>query len=264
MALHFLADDADAAVSRPGADADLTLMTALADAQSGDVVTLRGAEAHHAVVVRRVRVGEEVTLGDGRGVWLTGVVEAPLAPKQLSVRIRDRRDVPASTPRLVLVQALAKGDRDELAIQAATELGVDEIVPWQASRSVSRWSAEKVAKGVARWSAIVREAAKQAHRAWVPAVCPPATTAQLAQRADARLVVLEPTATDALTTIDLARGDERDLFLIVGPEGGIAPDELDALAAAGAQVVRLGETVLRTSTAGPAALAVLNDRLGRW
>lgn len=264
MALHFLADDADTAVSRPGADADLTLSAALADAHPDDVVTVRGAEAHHAVVVRRVRAGEEVTLGDGRGVWLTGIVEAPLAPKQLSVRIRDRRDVPASTPRLVLVQALAKGDRDELAIQAATELGVDEIVPWQASRSVSRWSAEKAAKGVARWSTIVREAAKQAHRAWVPAVGLPATTAQLAQRADARLVVLEPSATDALTTIDVTAGDERELVLIVGPEGGIAPDELDALAAAGAQVVRLGETVLRTSTAGPAALAVLNARLGRW
>ncbi len=264
MALHFLADDADTAVSRPGADADLTLTAALADAHPDDVVTVRGAEAHHAVVVRRVRVGEEVTLGDGRGVWLTGIVEAPLAPKQLSVRIRDRRDVPASTPRLVLVQALAKGDRDELAIQAATELGVDEVVPWQASRSVSRWSAETAAKGVARWSTIVREAAKQAHRAWVPTVGLPATTAQLAQRADARLVVLEPSATDALTTIDVTPGDERELVLIVGPEGGIAPDELDALAAAGAQVVRLGETVLRTSTAGPAALAVLNARLGRW
>lgn len=265
MALHFLADDADTAVSRPGADADLTLTAALADAHPDDVVTVRGAEAHHAVVVRRVRVGEEVTLGDGRGVWLTGIVEAPLAPKQLSVRIRDRRDVPASTPRLVLVQALAKGDRDELAIQAATELGVDEVVPWQASRSVSRWSGSKIDKGVARWRAIVREAGKQAHRAWLPEVGAPVTTKELAARAAAaRMLVLEPTASVALSSVDVESAHGRDIVLIVGPEGGIAPAELDQLAAAGATLVRLGDTVLRTSTAGPAALAVLNARLGRW
>ncbi|MCT9820165.1 16S rRNA (uracil(1498)-N(3))-methyltransferase [Microbacterium sp. W1N] len=242
MALHFVVDD-------------------LADA--GESVVLTGAEAHHAVAVRRVRVGEEVTVGDGRGLWLTGVVAEPPAPKQLTVRITARRQVPAPTPRLVLVQALAKGDRDELAIQAATELGVDEIVPWQAARSVSRWDAAKAAKGVARWQSIVREAAKQAHRAWVPAVTAPVTTAQLAGRcADADVLLLEPTASDPLSRLPLATG--RDIVLVVGPEGGIAPEELTALGAAGARAVRLGDTVLRTSTAGPAALAVVSAGLGRW
>lgn len=243
MALHFLLDDP-------------------VSAQPGDEVVLSGAEAHHAATVRRVRVGEVITLGDGAGAWLTGECVS-VAPREVVVRIGSRRDVPRPGPRLVLVQALAKGDRDELAVQAATELGADEIVPWQASRSVSRWDAAKAEKGRARWTSIVREAAKQAHRAWMPEVAPLATTAQLAARAAAsRIVVLEPTATGRLTDVDLSGVDE--ILLVVGPEGGIASDELDALETAGALLARLGDTVLRTSTAGPAALSVLSVSLGRW
>lgn len=245
MALHFLLD-------------------APAAAGPGDTVTLTGTEAHHAAAVRRVRVGEEVTLGDGRGAWLTGRV-ASVAPREVVVGIDGRVDAAAPSPRVVLVQALAKGDRDELAVQAATELGVDEIVPWQASRSVSRWDAAKAAKGRARWATIAREAAKQAHRAWLPEVVELNTTSSLVRRAAASIVlVLEPTADDALSALVLDPEDARDVMLVVGPEGGIAPEELDALVAGGARLVRLGETVLRTSTAGPAAIAVVSTRLGRW
>jgi 16S rRNA (uracil1498-N3)-methyltransferase len=234
------------------------------DAAPGDAVTLGGAEAHHASTVRRVRVGEEVTVGDGRGAWLTGTVES-VAPREVVVRIAERTDAAAPNPRVVLVQALAKGDRDELAVQAATELGVDEIVPWQAARSVSRWDAAKAAKGRARWATIVREAAKQAHRAWLPEVAELTSTAQLVERAAAsHVLVLEPTAGLRLSALTVDAGDARDIVLVVGPEGGIAPEELDALSAAGARLVRLGETVLRTSTAGPAALAVVSTALGRW
>jgi 16S rRNA (uracil1498-N3)-methyltransferase len=234
------------------------------DAVPGETVTLSGTEAHHAAAVRRVRVGEEVTVGDGRGAWLTGSVES-VAPREVVVRIGGRTDAAPPRPRIVLVQALAKGDRDELAVQAATELGVDEIVPWQAARSVSRWDAAKAAKGRARWATIVREAAKQAHRAWVPEVAELTTTAALARRAAASVVlILEPTASERLSALSVDPGDDRDIVLVVGPEGGIAPEELDALAAAGARLVRLGETVLRTSTAGPAALAVVSTALGRW
>jgi 16S rRNA (uracil1498-N3)-methyltransferase len=161
-----------------------------------------------------------------------------------------------------LAQALAKGDRDELAVQAATELGVDGVIPWTAARSISRWEGAKIAKGRDRWSAVVREASKQSLRAWIPDVLDLVTTKQLVRLAEtARMLVLEPTA--ELTLGDLET-DDRDLILVVGPEGGISPQELDALAAAGASVVRLGDEVLRTSTAGPAALAVLNVKLGRW
>lgn len=242
MALHFLVEQAGACAV-------------------GELVTLTGAEAKHAAVVRRLRVGEEVTVGDGRGVWLSGVAEE-VSPTRVDVRVAERIEHPPATPRVVLVQALAKGDRDELAVQAACELGVDEIVPWQAGRSVSRWEGPKAAKGRERWASIVREAAKQAHRAWVPEVAPVETTAQLAARAASqRVLLLDPTAQMRLSML---QPDARDLVLVVGPEGGISPEELARLEAAGAERVLLGDTVLRTSTAGPAAIAVLSAALGRW
>ena len=268
MPLHFLLDETSAAtLDRHAADlresAEVALRRGAADAAPGDAIVLSGAEAHHAAVVRRLRIGEEVTIGDGRGVWLSGTVES-VAPKQVVVRITTRDEVPPPSPRVVLVQALAKGDRDELAVQAATELGVDEIVPWQAARSISRWDSAKAQKGRARWAAIVREAGKQAHRTWLPEVSPLETTADLARRAAAsRLLILEPTADAAITALRFG-ADGGDIVLVVGPEGGIAPEELEALGAAGATHVRLGDTVLRTSTAGPAALAVVSAALGRW
>ncbi|SDQ08657.1 16S rRNA (uracil(1498)-N(3))-methyltransferase [Microbacterium sp. cf332] len=242
MALHFLVNDA-------------------LDARPGGVVELTGAEAHHAAGVRRVRAGETVTVGDGAGVWLEGTVAAA-DPKLVRIDVLSRRHEPAPARRVTLIQALAKGDRDELAVQACTELGVDRIVPWQAERSVSRWSGPKLDRGVQRWATIAREAAKQAHRAWVPGVDAPVSTADLVARCAAeRVLVLEPTATARLSTTDLGDGD---VALVVGPEGGISSAELDALRSAGATTVRLGDTVLRTSTAGPAALGVVNVALGRW
>ncbi|WP_350352151.1 16S rRNA (uracil(1498)-N(3))-methyltransferase [Microbacterium sp. A8/3-1] len=237
------------------------LVASSTDARVGDVVSLTGAEAKHAAAVRRLRVGEAVTVGDGSGVWLAGVAEE-VSPSLVDVRIEERIEHPAPSPRIVLVQALAKGDRDELAVQAACELGVDEVVPWQAGRSVSRWEGPKAAKGRERWATIVREAAKQAHRAWVPEVAAPVTTKQLAARASTdRVLLLDPTASVRLSAI---QPDGRDLVLVVGPEGGISDEELALLTDAGAERVLLGDTVLRTSTAGPAAIAVLSVALGRW
>lgn len=242
MALHFLVESSS-------------------DARVGETVALTGSEAKHAAVVRRIRVGEAVTVGDGRGVWLSGTV-AEVSSSRVDILISARDVVPAPERRLALVQALAKGDRDELAVQASCELGIDEIVPWQAARSVSRWEGPKAAKGRERWATIVREAAKQAHRRWVPEVAPVISTRQLIEDfSSRRILVLDPAAAVRLSTID---DDGRDLVLVVGPEGGISEDELDRLRAAGAEPVRLGDTVLRTSTAGPAAIAVLSSRLGRW
>lgn len=242
MALHFLVESSS-------------------DAVIGGVVSLTGTEAKHAAVVRRLRVGESVTVGDGAGVWLEGTAEE-VSPSRVDVRIVSRRLEDPPQPRIVLVQALAKGDRDELAVQAACELGVDEIVPWQAARSVSRWEGAKASKGRERWATIVREAAKQAHRAWVPQVSEMMTTPQLARRAaEGRMLLLDPTATDRLSRIEV---DDRELILVVGPEGGISDEELARLSDAGAECMLLGDTILRTSTAGPAAIAVLSAALGRW
>ncbi|MFF1632981.1 16S rRNA (uracil(1498)-N(3))-methyltransferase [Leifsonia sp. NPDC058248] len=227
----------------------------------GARLSITGAEAKHAATVNRTRPGQTVMIGNGRGLVATGeVIDATAAELTIDVETVLRVDRPQ--PSITLVQALAKGDRDELAIQASTELGVDRVVPWAASRSVSRWEGAKVAKGRERWSAIVREAAKQSIRAWVPEVGELASTKQVAALgADSRVLVLEPDASTPLTALV---PDARPIVLVVGPEGGIAPAELEALTAGGAELVRLGETVLRTSTAGPAALAVLNGALGRW
>jgi 16S rRNA (uracil1498-N3)-methyltransferase len=165
-----------------------------------------------------------------------------------------------------VVQGIAKGDRGELAVQAMTEIGVDEIVPWAASRSVAQWRGERGAKSRDRWAATAREAAKQARRPWLPLVGgdPDCSTKQVAARLSdvAAAFVLHEAATVRLTTADLPGSGE--IVLVVGPEGGISDAELDVFADAGAVAVRLGDSVLRTSTAGGAALSVLSARLGRW
>lgn len=239
----------------------LYLREDLENAEPGALVRLEGAEARHAVTVTRLRVGETVSVGNGRGLVVSGAVVAASA-RELVVEAQDTRREPKPAPGIRLAQALAKGGRDELAVQAATELGVDAITPWAASRSVSRWEGAKIERGRERWASIVREACKQSIRAWLPEVGGLESTEDLARRAATqRVLVLEPDADVALSGI---RPDARELVLVVGPEGGVSEKELDALVAAGAEPVRLGRTVLRTSTAGPAALAVLNVSLGRW
>lgn len=241
--------------------ASLYLREDLDDVEVGARLSLSGAEAKHAATVNRTRPGESVLIGNGRGLVASGEVLVS-TNTELTIDVESVSRVERATPGITLVQALAKGDRDELAIQAATELGVDAVVPWAASRSVSRWKGAKVAKGRERWAAIVREASKQSIRAWTPEVGELASTKQVAAlAADARVLVLEPDAEAPLTGVE---PDGRDLVLVVGPEGGIAPQELAAFRDAGAELVRLGSTVLRTSTAGPAALAVLNASLRRW
>jgi len=230
-----------------------------ADAELGARVSITGEEARHAVTVARVRIGERIAIGDGSGFVVWGPVVAASAA-ELAIEVDEARHDPQPEPPLWLAQALAKGDRDELAIQAATELGAAGVIPWAAERSVSRWEGVKAGKGRQRWESIVREASKQAIRSRVPEVSALASTDDLA-RLPGRLLVLDPQGDVALTELPL--GQER-ITLVVGPEGGIAPREFDALVDAGAVRIRLGAGVLRTSTAGPAALAVLNARLGRW
>jgi 16S rRNA (uracil1498-N3)-methyltransferase len=227
---------------------------------SGDVIVLDGDEGWHAVRVKRLRPGETVLIGDGRGMLAGCVVEA-LGADRLTARVIDRRVVAAPDPRVVVVQALPKGERAELAVELLTELGADEIVPWAAARSVVRWSAERAAKALTRWRRVATEAAKQSRRAWVPIVAELASTPEVASRAKGALVLHEGAAV-ALTAATLP--ESCDIILVVGPEGGIAADELAAFSAAGAVAVRLGEPVLRTSTAGAAALAAVSVRIGRW
>jgi 16S rRNA (uracil1498-N3)-methyltransferase len=227
--------------------------------------TLDGPEGHHAATVQRLRAGEALLLSDGCGGTATAVVTA-VGRGTLRVEVTSRSYAEPPSPRLVVVQGIAKGDRAELAVQAMTEAGVDEIVPWAAARSVVQWRGDRGARAREKWAATAREAAKQARRAWLPTVAgdPAVSTSAVSRRlAEAGAAfVLHEEATLRLSAVDLPAGG--DIVLVVGPEGGIAATELAAFEAAGARPVRLGETVLRTSTAGVAALAVLCARVGRW
>jgi 16S rRNA (uracil1498-N3)-methyltransferase len=227
----------------------------------GARISVTGAEAKHAVTVSRLAAGETIAVGNGSGFVATGVVVSAAA-SEFQIEVESVAEQQSASPAIWLAQALAKGDRDEHAVQQATELGVDGVIPWSAQRSIVKWEGPKLRKGHERWSAIVREASKQSVRSWIPEVADLASTPVLAAlAAETRMLVLVPGAELALTELQL---DARDVVLVVGPEGGIAPAELSRLEAAGAEAVRLGETVLRTSTAGPAALAVLSAKLGRW
>jgi 16S rRNA (uracil1498-N3)-methyltransferase len=218
----------------------------------GDRIRLGGDEGRHAADVRRLRVGEAIDLSDGAGVVIRGVV-SEVRRGELSVEVRERLDVPAPTPRLTVVQALAKGGRDEQAVESMTEVGVDHVVGWEASRSVAKWTDRTQAK----WTATSRAATKQSRRAWCPEISGPASTVEVAEllRAADLAVVLDEQATEPLS--GLARAGVTNVVIVVGPEGGIDHAELGVLREAGGQVVRLGDTVLRSSTAGVAALAVI-------
>lgn len=239
------------------------LVESLAEVSVGSVVEVTGDEAHHAVAVRRLREGEQVVLTDGLGTSVTGSV-ASTGKRVFAVTVSSVEQEERPAPAFTVVQALPKGDRGELAVEVLTEVGVDVVVPWAASRSVAVWKGERAAKSHAKWQATAREAAKQSRRTWHPTVTPLASTADLAELvADADLaVVLHEDATLPLGSLDVPASGR--VVVVVGPEGGIAPDELAALADAGAQSVRLGAEVLRTSTAGVVAVAALLARTPRW
>ncbi|OEJ96343.1 16S rRNA (uracil(1498)-N(3))-methyltransferase [Streptomyces thermolilacinus] len=236
----------------------------LTAAAPGAVLTLEGPEGRHAVSVRRLRVGEEVVLTDGAGRGAYGTVAAVEGKDRLGVAVTDVRDEPVATPRITVVQALPKGDRGELAVETMTETGVDAVVPWAAARCVTQWKGERGLKALAKWRATAREAGKQSRRLRFPEVADAASTRQVARLlSDADFAaVLHEEGAEPLATAPLPATGE--IVLVVGPEGGVAPDELTAFAEAGAKPYRLGRSVLRTSTAGTAATALLLGRTGRW
>jgi 16S rRNA (uracil1498-N3)-methyltransferase len=231
---------------------------------TGDRIVLAGAEGRHAVSVRRLRIGEDIVLTDGAGTGAYGTVAAVDGKDHLEVAVTALRTEPFPSPRITVVQALPKGDRGELAVETMTETGVDAIVPWAAARCVTQWRAERGAKALAKWRSTAREAAKQSRRLRFPDVDDLMTTRQVAAllaRA-AFAAVLHEEGSEPLASAALPADGE--IVLVVGPEGGVAAEELDAFAAAGAKPYRLGASVLRTSTAGVAATALLLGRTGRW
>jgi 16S rRNA (uracil1498-N3)-methyltransferase len=228
-----------------------------------DALTLSGPEGHHAAVVRRLRRGERADVTDGAGTIAECVVAA-VAKDTVELTVRSVQVVPTPQPRITVVQALPKGERAELAVELMTEVGVDSVIAWSAERSVTRWQGDRGDRALARWRATAREAAKQSRRAWIPEVTGPAALPDLAKlvSAAACAIVLAGDAEASLSGLPLPERGE--IVLIVGPEGGISPPERTALATAGAVEARLGPTVLRTSTAGAVATAILQTRTARW
>jgi 16S rRNA (uracil1498-N3)-methyltransferase len=234
----------------------------LVDSLPGDdLVVLDGDEGRHAARVKRLGLGEHVLVSDGRGAVAECVVAA-VDGDRLQLTVTSRRADPEPDPRLVVIQALPKGDRGELTVEVLTELGADEIVPWAASRSIAQWRDTRGDKALAKWRRTAREASKQSRRTRVPLVSPLATTADVAARlaASAAALVLHEAADEPLAGVPLPSTGE--IALVVGPEGGITDGELALFAAA--IPVRLGSPVLRTSTAGAAGLAAVSLRAGRW
>jgi 16S rRNA (uracil1498-N3)-methyltransferase len=235
--------------------------------ETGELVVVDGDDGFHAATVRRIRVGEELLLSDGAGSVARCVVEETTRGG-LRARVMDRRRVALAQPPVTVVQALPKSERSELAIELATEAGADALLAWQAARCVARWDGARAEKGLRRWRAVARAAAQQSRRAYVPMVDGVLSTAALTARigeatgAGGVVLALHESADDPLT--DLALAQAKSVMLVVGPEGGIASDELAAFVDAGAKAVRLGPTVLRTSTAAAVALGALGVLTPRW
>ena len=244
-------------------------------------ITLTGAEGRHAATVRRLSAGERADVTDGAGTIAECTVTRT-GPGVIELAVLTKRTIPAAEPRIVVVQAIPKGDRGELAVEIMTEVGVDEVIAWQAERSVARWRgdradrgggvgrgdrgdrADRAGKALARWQATAREAAKQSRRAWIPEVTGPERTPAVARRVAAAglAILLDPGAEAAFGS--LAMPHQGEIVVIVGPEGGVSPAEADALTGAGAVPARLGPTVLRTSSAGAVAAALALAQSDRW
>ncbi len=224
----------------------------------GSQVELGGDEGRHAAVVRRIGAGEQVVLTDGRGRAVRGETTAS-SKRGLTVRVGDHLTEPEPKLQVTAVQALAKGDRGELAVEVMTEAGISRIVPWSAQRSMLRWTGERAEKGLRKWRSTAREASKQSRRLWLPEVTEAASTDQvvaLITEAD-RAFVLHESATTRLAQALPSGGGGTRIVLVIGPEGGITDEEVAAFTDAGAETVLLCDTVLRTSTAGVVGLAQL-------
>ena len=233
----------------------------------GALAVVEGDEGFHAATVRRIRPGETLVLADGAGTLGDCVVEAS-DKRSLTARVLQRRIVDPAHPYVTVVQGIPKSERSELAIELATEAGADEFVAWQAARCMARWDGDRAAKGLRRWRAVARSAARQSRRPHIPAVIGPMSTESLAGYLTERIgqgalaLVLHESAERSLAQCPVAEAEA--IVLVIGPEGGVSDEEIAALRQAGAEPVRLGPTVLRTSTAAAVGLGAIGVLTGRW
>jgi len=227
----------------------------------GSLVELPEAQFRHLVQVLRMQAGELLTVFDGRGGEYAAVLEA-VAKRGASLRIGVFHDVDRESPlNLVLVQGISKGERMDWTVQKAVELGVGAIVPVITERCNVHLDREREAKRLDHWRAVMISACEQSGRTRVPELHPVMKlSAWLGQPVDGTRLILDPVATRGLSDVPTATSGP--LSLVVGPEGGLSADEIRAAQNAGCIGVQLGPRVLRTETAGVAALAILQAIAG--
>lgn len=228
---------------------------------AGMVVALPVDESRHAAAALRMKTGEPVLVADGKGHRAFGV--AQVQGNQVGVVVTSVEIIAQPNPRITIVQALAKGEHGELAVDLMTQVGVDRIIPWSASRSIAQWKSDRADKSRTKWLNMARAAAKQSRRAWIPEIAEVKSTKELVAlipNFDATFILHE----DAQHPLALAQlPASGEICLIVGPEGGISEAEITEFVGAGATTAALGSSVLRASLAGAIGLGVLSTRL-RW
>lgn len=227
---------------------------------AGATQELSGDEAHHAVSVMRLTVGEKIKIADGSGNWVSGTI-TEVGKKNLKIEIADRGRIDFVKPELIVVQAVTKSDRTKELLELLTVAGADQIIPWQAERCISKWQDDSAAK----WQVSIKEAAKQARRVKLPALSDAVSTNQLVKLFNTKdkAIILHESATNKISEINLSNEMER-IFIVIGPEGGITDAEIAQLSSVGAVTARMGDLVLRSAHAGFAALAAIQSRIGRW
>lgn len=226
----------------------------------GSIQTLDNDDAHHAIKVLRLKLGEVIKISDGVKKWVSGSI-IEISKKELTISISERGDFEEKKPELVLVQAVTKSERNKEMLELAVEAGVDRIIPWQAERSISKWQSDSAQK----WEIGIKEACKQARQVRLPKLMPMLTTAGVVQllSKDARIIVFHESASEKFTQLQLPES-LASIYLVIGPEGGISQSELSIFENGGSKIVRLGETVLRSAHAGFAAISAVQTKLGRW
>ena len=226
----------------------------------GSTQTLDKDDAHHAIKVLRLKLGEVIKISDGVKKWVSGSI-IEISKKELTISISERGDFEEKKPELVLVQAVTKSERNKEMLELAVEAGVDRIIPWQAERSISKWQSDSAQK----WEIGIKEACKQARQVRLPKLMPMLTTAGVVQllSKDARIIVFHESASEKFTQLQLSES-LASIYLVIGPEGGISQSELSIFENGGSKIVRLGETVLRSAHAGFAAISAVQTKLGRW
>jgi len=226
----------------------------------GSTQTLDKVDAHHAIKVLRLKLGEVIKISDGVKKWVSGSI-IEISKKELTISISERGDFEEKKPELVLVQAVTKSERNKEMLELAIEAGVDRIIPWQAERSISKWQSDSAQK----WEIGIKEACKQARQVRLPKLMPMLTTAGVVQflSKDARIIVFHESASEKFAQLQLPES-LASIYLVIGPEGGISQSELSIFENGGSKIVRLGETVLRSAHAGFAAISAVQTKLGRW